>query len=344
MARIAYRKFNFRPSSLAIIHQANKILAEYQARGITVTLRQLYYQFVSRDLIANKQTEYDRLGSIINDARLGGLIDWDYLQDRTRNLNKTSHWDSPAGVIESAAASYHRDLWAGQEYYVEVWVEKDALLSVIEGVCEKWDVPFFACRGYTSQSEMWAAGQRIVKEVMQTGRKVRIIHLGDHDPSGVDMTRDIHQRLSDFLLHHMAEEWLDRNSQGSEESKEEYFQRCGEEMSSKGGDSIDESIQINRIALNMDQIRRYRPPPNPAKITDSRAAAYIAEHGNKSWELDALNPDVLTDLIESSIKEYLDEELWQEVWQRQEDERQILTETSKWWESVAKFVEKLRGA
>src|ERR1700683_770871 len=134
MPRIAYQKFRFSASSLKLIEQANTILKEYAARGIVVTLRQLYYQFVSRDIIPNKQTEYKRLGSIINDARLAGMIDWNYLQDRTRNLNKLNHWDSPAGVIESAAASWHRDLWQNQEYYVEVWVEKDALLSVIENV------------------------------------------------------------------------------------------------------------------------------------------------------------------------------------------------------------------
>lgn len=280
MPKICYQSINFNRSSLAIIDQANRILAEYARRKIVVTLRQLYYQFVSRDIIANKQTEYKRLGSIINDARLAGLIDWNHLQDRTRNLETLPHWDTPGGVVEAAARSYHRDLWEGQENYVEVWVEKDALLSVIEGPCNEWDVPFFACRGYTSQSEMWAAGQRLLAKIRED-RKVKIIHLGDHDPSGVDMTRDIESRLRTFIVHHTIRDEAKKVAQGTEEPLDDYTARLQE------GRDYDGELEVNRIALNMDQIRRYNPPPNPAKITDSRSTAYIDLHGDESWELDA---------------------------------------------------------
>jgi hypothetical protein len=206
---------------------------------------------------------------------LAGLIDWDYLQDCTRNLARLDHWNTPGGVFESAAQSYHRDLWLGQDYYVEVWIEKDALVGVIEGVCKRWDVPYFSCRGYTRQSEMWGAGQRLL-ERLQVGQKVRIIHLGDHDPSGLDMSRDIQDRLRTFVFFHLA--------------------------SVHGHDPLEnEDFKMERIALNMDQVSRYRPPSNPAKISDSRARAYIHEHGRESWELDALDPDVLVALIEGVL-------------------------------------------
>jgi len=91
MPKIAYKDKNFSPSTLAVIDQANEIIDEYQTDGLKLTLRQLYYQFVSRALIANKQSEYKRLGSIINDARLAGLVDWKAIEDRTRNLKRNSH-------------------------------------------------------------------------------------------------------------------------------------------------------------------------------------------------------------------------------------------------------------
>ena len=298
MPRTIYKAFRFGDSSLALIEKANLILAEYAARGIIVTLRQLYYQFVARDLIPNKQSEYKRLGSIVNDARLAGMIDWSYLQDRTRNLVSLSHWSDPAGVIQSAAASYHRDLWEDQENYVEVWIEKDALIGVIEGVCEELDVAYFSCRGYTSQSEMWGAAQRLrIKE--RRGRSTHVVHLGDHDPSGRDMSRDIQERLELFRSH----------------------------------------VKLDRVALNMDQIEQYNPPPNPAKITDSRCAAYIAEFGDESWELDALDPDVLTALIRQSIVERLDQDLWDEKRELQEQEREELTLASQRWADVQKFLQ-----
>lgn len=333
--KICYQACRFSAGSLKIINRANQILAEYSERGIVVTLRQLYYQFVARDIIPNKQSEYKRLGSIINDARLAGLIDWDYLQDRTRNLNSLPHWTTPAGVIESAARSYQRDLWEGQENYVEVWVEKDALLSVIENICQRWDVAYFACRGYTSQSEMWSAGQRIVRQA-RAGRNTRVIHLGDHDPSGVDMSRDIEDRLEGFLTHHMIMDWVKVNPLGDRD--EEMYR---EDLQCEVMPRVGERFQINRIALNMDQVRQYNPPPNPAKLTDSRATAYISEHGDESWELDALDPDVLTDLIEAAIRAYLDFDLWEAARQRQESERKILIKTSENWPGVSEYVESL---
>jgi hypothetical protein len=162
----------FGTSSLEAIERANSILEEYARRPapIVLTLRQLYYQFVARAWIANEQKEYKRLGKIVNDARMAGLIDWDHLQDRTRNLSQLPSWDDPGGVIKSAAVSYHRDLWAGQDCYVEVMIEKDALVGVIEVVCEQWDVPYFSCRGYTSQGETFCAGQRLLERI-RAGQK-----------------------------------------------------------------------------------------------------------------------------------------------------------------------------
>jgi hypothetical protein len=330
--KIPYKTFQFRESTLAVIAQAQAILAEYAQRGIVVTLRQLYYQFVARDLIRNKQSEYDRLGSIVNDARLAGLIDWDYLQDRTRNLNKLPHWDDPAGVIASAASSYHRNLWDGQLNYVEVWIEKDALIGVIEAICEEWDVPYFSCRGYTSQSEMWGASQRLLAHQRQ-GKFCHVIHLGDHDPSGKDMSRDIESRLTDFLTYHLIRDFMKGKALMPEgERREHQFELIEQAVSPM-------LPRVHRIALNMDQVRQYNPPPNPAKITDSRATAYIAEFGGESWELDALDPDVLVALVRDNILALLDRERWETERDRQESERALLNATSDNWPDVQRFVE-----
>lgn len=273
MPRICYVPKNFRGSSVQIISQANEIIDEYTEQGFDLTLRQLYYQFVSRDLIANIQKEYKRLGSIINDARLAGLIDWNSLVDRTRNLRDLAHWTSPSSIIDACASQYRVDKWEKQPIRPEVWIEKDALLGVISDVCEDLDVPYFSCRGYTSQSEMWGAAQRAIARYDQESQPTLIIHLGDHDPSGVDMSRDIRDRLDMFCL----------------------------------------STEVKRIALNMDQITEYSPPPNPAKFTDSRCAAYVAEFGNESWELDALEPQVLADLIRKTITDVRDDDLWNDA-------------------------------
>lgn len=267
MPLIKYQDFAFRDSSLAVIERANRVIAEYTAQGFKLTLRQLYYQFVSRDWLPNTLQNYNRLGSIINDARLAGMVDWEAIEDRTRNLAALAHWDSPSAIVRACAQQFHYDLWDSQPCRIEVWIEKEALAGVFERVCRANDVPFLCCRGYTSQSEMWAGSQRLV-QYSERGQKVIILHFGDHDPSGIDMTRDITDRLKLFGV----------------------------------------DLQLERLALNMDQVRRYRPPPNPAKQTDSRFAGYIKSFGHSSWELDALEPRVLSDLVETALNSYMDQD------------------------------------
>lgn len=294
----AYIDRRFSAGSAEIIDKANAIIAEYQADGFTLTLRQLYYQFVSRDLIENKQSEYKRLGSIINDGRLAGRIDWEAIEDRTRNVRAHSSWDGPGDIIKSAANSYAEDLWADQENLPEVWIEKDALIGVIEPVCDRYRVPFFACRGYSSQSEQWRAGKRFAAAACR-GQRPIVLHLGDHDPSGIDMTRDNADRLSMF---------------------------AGEE------------IEVRRLALNIEQVRAYRPPPNPAKETDSRAESYVAKFGAKSWELDALDPKVIERLIETELDDLIDPDKWAAAREREDRRRAVLAAASEDWPKVEKFL------
>src|SRR2546428_272641 len=103
MPKLWYASTRFSPKSRETIAQANVIIADYEAQGFTLTLRQAYYQFVSRGLIPNTDREYKRLGSIINDARMAGLIDWDSIEDRTRFLRSLSHWDDPSDIMDGAA-------------------------------------------------------------------------------------------------------------------------------------------------------------------------------------------------------------------------------------------------
>jgi len=293
------------PDAVAIIGQATAICQGYARQGYDLTLRQLYYQFVARALIPNTMQSYKRLGSIINKARLAGLLDWDYIVDRTRNLEHNSHWDTPADIMAGAAASYRRDKWEDQPTRVEVWVEKDALSGVVGRVADREDVAWFACRGYVSQSELWAAGQRIYGYLLDD-QDVVVLHLGDHDPSGIDMTRDIEDRLRLFVGHRAS------------------------------------GLEVRRIALNMDQVEQYNPPPNPAKLTDSRVGNYLIQHGDQSWELDALEPTVLAALITDHIGEVRDRDLYDAAEDVEAAHRELLAAASQRWPEVADLVGETR--
>lgn len=298
----AFQAIKFQPDTLKIINSAEFIIQEYQDQGYNLTLRQLYYQMVSRLIIDNTERDYKRLSDIISNARLGGLIDWNAIEDRTRNLRGISHWRSPSDIINSARHSMRIDKWKNQPNRIEVWVEKDALVGVLEVVCEEHDVDYFACRGYVSQSEMFAASQRIVNYILDD-QEVYIIHLGDHDPSGIDMTRDIQDRMNMFL-----EGML---------------------------------VGVDRIALNWDQVQAYKPPPNPAKATDARFESYRKKFGDESWELDALNPATISALIEDKIQELRDVDLWEEMVEKENEYREKLRKVALNWEEISTYVETL---
>ena len=282
MPKIQYKEINFRPKSLELIGLVNQVINEYKAQGYELTLRQAYYQLVARGYIPNNERSYKNIGNLINDGRLAGLIDWTAITDRTRNLRGNSHWSNPSDVIASAKYSYLLNKWKGQPNYVEVWVEKDALVDIVGQACRPLDTPYFSCRGYTSQSEMWSAAQRFIRQGDRENRI--IIHLGDHDPSGIDMTRDIQERLTMFGA----------------------------------------NVHVKRVALTMEQIETYNPPPNPAKMTDSRCWKYIENFGYESWELDALEPKMLTNLIVEQVTMYRDDEIYQEICDREDREKEEL--------------------
>lgn len=321
MAFICYKDRNFQPASLRIINEAAAICADYARQGYDLTLRQLYYVFVSRDAIPNTERSYKNLGSIVNDARLAGLLDWDWLVDRGRSINRRARWDHPREIIEASGRQFHLDWWSDQPTYVEVWVEKQALAGVIERVSRQYDVTSLACKGYMSQSEQHAAGMRMLEQV-RAGKRVHILHLGDHDPSGIDMTRDNEERLRGFIGHHLRDDYYLSPDFDDSEAWQEIDAIHQEETS----DYDVALFTFERIALNMDQIRQYNPPPNPAKMTDSRATDYIAEHGRQSWELDALPPNVLYGLIEDKLGELIDFDLFEARQRREATYRERITE------------------
>lgn len=295
----AFVKGKFHKASLEMIEKSNEVIAEYMGMDMVITLRQLYYQFVARGWIGNTQANYDKLGVAVTKGRMAGLIDWNAIEDRGRGVNSWLIQEDPVDVLNGIEYGLCMDMWEPQETYIEVWVEKDALSSVIERPCRSLSVPYMACRGYLSATALYDAGKRFAA-AKERGFKCIMMHLGDHDPSGLDMTRDNADRLR-------------------------MFARTND-------------IAVERLALNMEQVRKHNPPPNPAKSSDKRFAKYRDEFGTTSWELDALNPATLNKLITGSIEEHIDAELWEASEDKQELLRRDLAKLKGNWEQVRLFM------
>lgn len=271
--------------------QANDIIDEYLEADLRLTLRQLYYQFVSRDLIPNNERSYKNLGTIISKARLAGLLDWDAIEDRGRQPDIPSEWDDIRGLVDSALRSYRLPRWEGQPYYAELWVEKEALAGVLEPMASKYHVTLMVNKGYSSQSAMYESANRIMDR-SEDAEHVFIYYLGDHDPSGEDMVRDIRDRLNMFT-----------------------FDRL--------------SLHVKKIAITTEQVEEHNPPPNPTKLTDSRAQAYIERHGHECWEVDALEPALLQRIIAEAFDEIIDTDLMDDIKEREENDKVALRDAAE---------------
>lgn len=274
---------NFRADSLALLRLCDQIIVDYTAQGFRLTLRQLYYQLVSRNVIPNTERSYKNLGKLVSDGRLAGLLDWDGIEDRARVAQLPADYANLDTLVSAALYSYRLPRWDSQPEYAELWVEKDALAGVLAPLGDEYHVPVMVNRGYSSQSAMYTAARRIRREA--GGKLATILYLGDLDPSGEDMVRDVRDRLELF------------------------------------GAAVD----VRKVAITPDQVAQYNPPPNPAKLTDSRAAGFIAIHGDESFEVDALPPAVLQQVIRDAMDQIVDVAAMDAVKRREEADKTRLT-------------------
>jgi hypothetical protein len=287
MATEKFINHTFNRASRELINTANDILSEYRKMGYRLSLRQLYYQLVARDYIPNSVKSYKRIGNLVSDARLAGLLDWEMIEDRNREAIIPTAWESPAHIVRAAAQQFRVNRWEGQPCHVEVMVEKDALSGILGPVCNDLHVRFTANKGYSSSSAMYEAGKRMGK-AYEEEKEIHVFYFGDHDPSGIDMTRDIQERLGLFSV-------LD-----------------------------DDDLKVHRLALNYDQVEQWNPPENPAKETDSRYAAYAEQFGESSWELDAVEPRTLAELVRNGIEDLIDQDVWNDLLLKESAMRQEL--------------------
>lgn len=330
---------NFNPDARALLRSIMPILADYASQGYDLSLRQLYYQLVAKDLIphdrsyaqrdgkwvptpygvngssTNAEPNYKWIGDVVSDARLAGLIDWDMIQDRGRTVSSNPHWENPRRFIDIVAPQFALDKWLDQPNYVEVMVEKQALEGVLEPLCSELDIKFAANKGYSSSSALYKAGKRFAHKLSDE-KKCHIIYLGDHDPSGIDMSRDIEERIN--LFAGVVDEERLKEINQMRESINVLIE----------ADELD-GVMVHRVALNMDQIRQLRPPENPAKITDPRADDYIAKFGRKSWELDAIEPRALAKLVRDKVHDLRDPDIWEKSYKRETAMRNELLALAK---------------
>lgn len=259
---------------------------DYLEENHPATVRQVYYSLVARQVIENNQGQYDAVINILRDARLDGTIPWEWIEDRTRRPRPVQMFDDLPDFLAAVRRSYRRDVWANQQTYIEVWLEKDALSGIFEDVLSPYGVTLCVGRGYDGWDSLHNASERY-RQAIDAGQDVMILYFGDFDPSGNDMVRS----------------WRDRQKQ-------------------LGFDP--DMVPIVKCALTFEDIARYQLPPALAKKTDSRSKKFIAENGDVSVELDALTPAIIRRRLTIEIEKYMDLEALGETRALEQDDRSVL--------------------
>lgn len=234
------------------------IVREYYAQGFVLTVRQLFYQCVARNILHNDMRSYKKVVRDCKDGRYLGVIPWAAIVDNVRMIDDPPSWDTPESFVDSAVDAFFVDRWQDQDTRVEVWTEKDAAVSVLHPVAEKWRVPFQVNRGSCSATFIKNAADRLDDRDEET----MILYFGDHDPMGLDMIRDVEDRLNYFGVYPI----------------------------------------VVPVAITLDQAQSGGYPPNYVKESDSTMRKYVEETGmEECWELDAIPPDELQEICDTAI-------------------------------------------
>jgi hypothetical protein len=263
------------PSYEEVVEAALEVFEQYDT---ALTLRQLYYRLVSRQLFPNTINSYKRLSRLMVRAREEGAVPVNCLEDRSRRIlgrgdtNYASAQDFLRRRLASLRESYKEfklPMWDVQSNYIVVSLEKDALSRLVSDIANQYNVRTFPTRGYPSFTYVQRMAGYIRNRLK--GKPTVVLYFGDFDPSGVDIERDLSERLGKY----------------------------------KAGDFV-----VHRVALTKDQILKYSLPPMPVKRSDARADNFLASYGNESVELDALDPRTLKLMVAQSIASYIDLDAW----------------------------------
>ena len=347
-----------------VAQRIRAIVSDYSRQGYKLTLRQLHYQFVSRNWIVNHDTAYKKLGTILTDCKYAGVIDWNAIEDRGRVPRIDYSVDDIADALQDTVDTYKLDRQRGQKAAVELWTEKDAISNILQRVTSKYHVRLVVNKGYTSSSAIYQAYQRFLKQ-LESGQSVVVLYFGDHDPSGLDMVRDIEERLTKFIccgeqfsdstvLMDRVDSWYDSNGYDVYDifrfNQEKLFSdRQLTDLMSEGtaSDRVDVAydafqsakiyeylsannlFEVRHIGLTMEQVEELNLPPNPTKATDKRSGAYIAKYGRTCWEVDALPPAKLTEIVTGEIEGIIDLDTYSEVVSLESEEKEELKELIK---------------
>jgi len=236
-----------------------------------ITLRGLFYRVVSTGYLPSTDAQhYKRVGRLVTQLRRKGLLPYAWIVDSMRSTNKPSSWTGLGDFGDTVREAYRKDFWHHLDDYVHIFVEKDAIAGTIAPVTREYDVALSPVRGYSSESFAYELGQQF----RDIDKPIHAYYLGDFDPSGFDIERDLRSKL--------------------ETQSGRY-------------------IEWQRLAINASDFDDHNLIPLEAKQKDKRYQKFVDEHGYKCAEVDALNPNVLRKRVSNAITMWIPRDRWESL-------------------------------
>jgi hypothetical protein len=283
-----------------------------------MTLRQLFYRVVSAGLIANTPKEYKRLGRVMTQLREAGRVPFTWIVDHVRTTLKPSSWSGLADYGDTIRRAYRKDLWASMPHHVEVFVEKDAIAGTIQPVTREFDVALQVCRGYASLSFVG----EIAEQWKEIEKPIYAYYLGDYDPSGFDIERDLQEKLATYSgltpVLTPAAEGLDHHAAA-------VLQETAEDAYGPGW------FQWTRLAVKEDDFDDHDLIELPVKMSDNRAGGFREVHGDRCAEVDALPPTELRRRVKQVIEAHIDPVRWGKLQEVERLEKETLVDFVGVW-------------
>ncbi len=283
---------------------ARDVLAESE---YAMTLRHLYYRLVAQGAIPKDHTSYIKLGRVMRLLREDGTVPWEWLVDHVRSVIRRRTWDGVEDMLGDTAELYRRDLMRNQDVAIQLWAESDSIGSVIAPVAQRYTIPTFIGRGYSSRGYLWTAAKDVVA-AHEAGKTVLILHVGDFDPSGLDIFRDLEETLRLYAFAIEAAASVDE------------VRRMVIDFNTNL-ESETNWLDFERLALTAEQVEAYQLPTAPAKSKDTRTAGFT---GTGTVEVEALPVEDLLAIVEAAITNEIDPEALRILEEAEKSEREIM--------------------
>ena len=240
-----------------------ELILDWARQHRPVTVRQIFYRLSTLEAVDKSERGYKAVGRLCTQMRLDGEIPFSYFADNTRWMRRPRTYNTIEEALELTARTYRKSLWQNQTAAAEIWLEKEALAGVIYPVTSLWDVPLMVVKGYPSVTFLHTAASQMKNDYFHHNRITKIFYLGDRDPSGLDIFRNITERIPEFA----------QNT----------------------------PIVFSHVAVTLAQVRRWQLPSRPTKKSDSRAKDFEGESVELDAILPSDLRQLVTDCIEKVI-------------------------------------------